>query len=69
MATAAKKVELTKWFKPENYNVLKEITVLQLCQEIRKRKAMFEELEEADSTPKCNAKPPILALQTPQTVA
>ncbi len=23
----------------------------------------------ADSTPKCNAKPPILALQTPQTVA
>lgn len=47
MATAAKKVELTKWFKPENYNVLKDITVMQLCQEIRKRKAMFEELEEA----------------------
>ncbi|MDI6539437.1 DUF6387 family protein [Pantoea ananatis] len=47
MATAAKKVELTKWFKPENYNVLKDITVVQLCQEIRKRKAMFEELEEA----------------------
>ncbi|SFN61896.1 hypothetical protein SAMN05216516_11211 [Izhakiella capsodis] len=47
MVTAAKKVELTKWFKPENYNVLKDITVLQLCQEIRKRKAIFEELEEA----------------------
>lgn len=47
MATAAKKVELTKWFKPENYNVLKDITVMQLCQEIRKRKVMFEELEEA----------------------
>lgn len=47
MATAAKKVELTKWFKPENYNVLKDITVMQLCQEIRKRKAMFVELEEA----------------------
>ncbi|WP_437616616.1 DUF6387 family protein [Erwinia sp. V71] len=47
MATAAKKVELTKWFKPENYNVLKDITVMQLCQEIRKRKAMFDELEEA----------------------
>lgn len=47
MATAAKKVELTKWFKPENYNVLKDITVMQLCQEIRIRKAMFAELEEA----------------------
>ncbi|MBN1086271.1 hypothetical protein JNO12_17200 [Erwinia aphidicola] len=47
MATASKKVELTKWFKPENYNVLKDITVMQLCQEIRKRKAMFDELEEA----------------------
>jgi len=47
MPTAANKVELTKWFKPENYNVLKDITVMQLCQEIRKRKAMFEELEEA----------------------
>ena len=44
MATAAKKVELTKWFKPENYNVLKDITVMQLCQEIRIRKAMFAEL-------------------------
>lgn len=47
MATAAKKVELTKWFKPENYNVLKDITVMQLCHEIRRRRAMFAELEEA----------------------
>ncbi len=47
MTSAAKKVELTKWFKPENYNVLKDITLMQLCLEIRKRKAMFDEMEEA----------------------
>jgi len=47
MVTAAQKAELTEWFKPENYEVLKGITIHQLCQEFRHRRAMFDELEEA----------------------
>ena len=47
MVTAAQKAELTEWFKPENYEVLKGITIYQLCQEFRHRRAMFDELEEA----------------------
>ena len=47
MVTAAQKFELTEWFKPENYGVLKGITIHQLCQEFRLRRAMFDELEEA----------------------
>ncbi len=41
-----------------------------LCQAINNNNHERDDIEgSADSTPKCNAKPPILALQTPQTVA
>jgi hypothetical protein len=47
MATAAQKAELTKWFKPENYEGLKGITLEAFCQEFRLRRAMYEAYEEA----------------------
>lgn len=47
MVTAAQKAELTKWFKPENYEGLKGITLEAFCQEFRLRRAMFEAYEEA----------------------
>lgn len=47
MVTAAQKVELTNWFRPENYEALKDITLTEFYQEFRLRRAMYQELEEA----------------------
>ncbi len=50
----------------KGYMVLKSILEKKIYNQY---KNVFNKTYQADSTPKCNAKPPILALQTPQTVA
>ena len=47
MTKAAKMLALRKWFNPDNYDALLDLTVEELRQEFRHRQNMFYSLETA----------------------